>query len=130
MARTFSLSAHGIALAFLTSSAAIACEPVYFENTCHKDVEVLVEHAPQYRDWVVHAWYSIESQDRTRLVSNNQPICHLRDHAIYFYAESTDGDFLWSGDSTTRHNGVVYETMKAATRNYRGGTLVIISCDE
>lgn len=126
-----------VAVCVLAAGAAQAqqsCRDVYVENKCFKPIRILIEHAPSYRNWEVVGWYDFEPDERSRLLVDNDPMCHLLDHSIYFYAESTDGEYTWAADggeddSEVQYNGSWFDLRKANKTLYRGGTKIDITCD-
>ncbi|GMG84439.1 hypothetical protein LNKW23_36550 [Paralimibaculum aggregatum] len=112
------------------SAQAQSCRHVYVENKCHKSLRILIEHAPSYRNWEPVGWYDFEPNERSRLLVGEDPMCHLLDHSLYIYAESTDGQFTWAGeDSSVQFNGTWFDMRKANKIRYKGGTKVDFTCE-
>lgn len=113
----------------LLAGNVLACEPVYIENRCGETIDVLIEHSPGLKNWRINGWYTVEPDEKSRLNVDGDPMCHRRDHSLYFYAESTSGKRVWEGsDSHGEFEGVEYDLRKAIRQNYRGGSLLIITC--
>jgi hypothetical protein len=127
-------SGAGICALALTAAPAQAVErEIELANDCPHPVRVLIAHAYAEDSWDAHGWYEFTAnEEATQLEDNDEPLLQLDDHALFIYAESTDGsDLYWEGDEHYETFGDVMYGMKRAVLEVVSGDLrVRLTCED
>jgi len=115
----------GVCALALTAAPAQAVErEIELQNDCSHPVRVLISHAYAEDTWDAHGWYEFEAnEEATQLLDNDEPLLQLDDHALFIYAESTDGsEIYWDGEEH-------YETFSDVTYGMKRAVLEVVSGD-
>ncbi len=103
---------------------------IVFHNDCRRPVRVLVHITDNPGVYNTYAWWDFAPGERSYLQWQRVTLGQLDDHALYIYAEATDGSrVVWSGNAGTANwRGVQYALQQARVGVVDGDLVVRLTC--
>lgn len=78
---------------------------LYYDNSCNSPVRLAINYEKPDFGWITAGWWEFSSKDHGYLMFNEKLLL-LKNHKIYFYAETLDGNFVWNGDKYIKFKNI------------------------
>ncbi len=85
---------------------------LFFMNNCNKPIRLAINYEKPNVGWVAAGWWKFSSREHAHLMSSNERLA-LKNHRIYFYAETFDKHYVWEGDKLLKFNDVTLPMREA-----------------
>lgn len=101
---------------------------LYFDNNCNRPIQLAINYEKPDVGWVTAGWWKFSSNDHGYLMSSGKYLI-LKNHIIYFYAETIDRDFVWKGDKSIKFNNVTLPMRQAKLLDKDNDLFFTITCN-
>ena len=93
--------------------------PIFIKNNCDRPIKLAIRYKTMLGNWTNEGWWNFEPHEQNFLLLNKEQV-QTDSRIFYFYAETMDGIYKWSGNETLKlKNG---ESLRMKKSNFKIGS--------
>jgi uncharacterized membrane protein len=90
-------------LAAKTATPANHTRRLRVHNLCHQAIELVVRYQDRQQEWATQGGWRISGKTSGYLTSPTAQAIELSQRVLYYYAEASDSDLVWTGTGSYRY---------------------------